>query len=91
MALGKLAMSITFNYVNNTRTEKIMFEIVDMDFPYNAIIGRGTVNIGALAISVMQRARRVSKQERVHIYRHWILGIVLLLGIGYWLTENQRR
>jgi hypothetical protein len=45
MALGKLAMLITFGYVNNTRTEEVMFEIVDMDFPYNAIIGRGTLNI----------------------------------------------
>jgi hypothetical protein len=45
MALGKLAMPITFGYVNNTRTEEVMFEIVDMDFPYNAIIGRRTLNI----------------------------------------------
>jgi hypothetical protein len=45
MALGKLAMPITFGYVNNTRTEEVMFEIVDMEFPYNAIIGRVTLNI----------------------------------------------
>jgi hypothetical protein len=45
MALGKLAMLITFGYVNNTRTNEVMFEIVDIDFPYNAIIGRGTLNI----------------------------------------------
>jgi hypothetical protein len=45
MALGKLTMPITFGYVNNTRTEEVMFEIVDMEFPYNAIIGRGTLTI----------------------------------------------
>jgi hypothetical protein len=45
MAIGKLAMPITFSYVNNTRIEVVMFEIVDMEFPYNAIIGRGTLNI----------------------------------------------
>jgi hypothetical protein len=45
MALGKLSMSITFDYVNNTRTEEVMFEIVDIEFPYNAIIGRGILNI----------------------------------------------
>jgi hypothetical protein len=39
-ALGKLAMLITFGYVNNTRIEEIVFEIVDMEFPYNEIIGR---------------------------------------------------
>jgi hypothetical protein len=32
LALKKLAMPITFSYVNNTRTE-VVFEIVDMDFP----------------------------------------------------------
>jgi hypothetical protein len=45
MALGKLAIPITFEYVNNTRTKEVMFEIVDMDFPYNTIILRGTLNI----------------------------------------------
>ena len=45
MALGKLSMLITFGYVNNTRTEEVMFVIVHMKFPYNAIIGRGTLNL----------------------------------------------
>jgi hypothetical protein len=45
MALGKLPMPITFVYVNNTRTEEVIFEIVDIKFPYNTIIGRGTLNI----------------------------------------------
>jgi hypothetical protein len=44
VALGKITMPITFGYVHNTRTEKIMFDIVDMDYPYNAIIGRGILN-----------------------------------------------
>jgi hypothetical protein len=37
-------MPITFGYVHNTRTEQVVFGIVDMDYPYNAIIGRGTLN-----------------------------------------------
>jgi hypothetical protein len=37
-------MPITFGYVHNTRTEQVVFDIVDMDYPYNAIIGRGTLN-----------------------------------------------
>lgn len=44
MALGKIVMPITFGHVNNTRTEELMFEIVDMEFPYNAFLGRGTLN-----------------------------------------------
>jgi hypothetical protein len=44
VALGKITMSVTFSYVHNTRTEQIVFDIVDMEYPYNAIIGRGTLN-----------------------------------------------
>jgi hypothetical protein len=44
VALGKITMPITFGYVHNTRTEQVCFDIVDMDYPYNAIIGRGTWN-----------------------------------------------
>jgi hypothetical protein len=44
VALGKITMPVTFGYVHNTRTEHVVFDIVDMDYPYNAIIGRGTLN-----------------------------------------------
>jgi deoxyxylulose-5-phosphate synthase len=44
VALGKITMPITFGYVHNTRMEQVVFDIVDMDYPYNAIIGRGTLN-----------------------------------------------
>jgi hypothetical protein len=37
-------MSVTFGYVHNTRSEQVVFDIVDMEYPYNAIIGRGTLN-----------------------------------------------
>jgi hypothetical protein len=44
VALGKITMSVTFGYVHNTRTEQVVFDIVDMEYPYNIIIGRGTLN-----------------------------------------------
>jgi hypothetical protein len=44
VALGKITMLITFGYVHDTRTEQVVFDIVDMEYPYNAIIGRGTLN-----------------------------------------------
>jgi hypothetical protein len=37
-------MPVTFSFVHNTRTKQIVFDIVDMEYPYNAIIGRGTLN-----------------------------------------------
>ena len=45
MALGKLIMPVTFRYVNNTRTVDVMFNVVDMEFPYNVVIRRGTLNV----------------------------------------------
>jgi hypothetical protein len=44
VALRKITMPITFGYVHNTRMEQVVFDIVDMDYPYNAIIGRVTLN-----------------------------------------------
>jgi hypothetical protein len=44
VALGRITMPITFGYVHNTGTEHVDFDIVDMEYPYNAIIGRGTLN-----------------------------------------------
>jgi deoxyxylulose-5-phosphate synthase len=44
VALGKITMPVTLGFVHNTRTEHVVFDIVDMEYPYNAIIGRGTLN-----------------------------------------------
>jgi hypothetical protein len=44
VALGKITMPVTFGYVHNTRTEQVVFDIVDMEYLYNTIIGRGTLN-----------------------------------------------
>jgi hypothetical protein len=44
VALGKMTMSVTFGYVHNTRSGQVDFDIVDMEYPYNAIIGRETLN-----------------------------------------------
>jgi hypothetical protein len=44
VALGKITMPVTFGYVHNIRTEQVVFDIVDMEYPYNTIIGRGMLN-----------------------------------------------
>jgi hypothetical protein len=31
VALGKITMPVTFGFINNTRTEQVVFDIVDMD------------------------------------------------------------
>jgi hypothetical protein len=44
VALDKITMPITFGYVHNTRTEQVVFDNVDIEYPYNTIIGQGTLN-----------------------------------------------
>jgi hypothetical protein len=39
VALDNITIPITFNYAHNTRTEQVVFDVVDMEYPYNAIIG----------------------------------------------------
>jgi hypothetical protein len=38
VALSKITLSLTFGYVHNARTKQVVFDIVDMEYPYNAII-----------------------------------------------------
>jgi hypothetical protein len=44
VTLSKITMPVTFGFIHNTRTEQVVFDIVDMEYPYNAIIGRGRLN-----------------------------------------------
>ena len=43
-AIGKLSLSVSFGDTAYTRTEHITFDVVEMPYPYRAILGRGTVN-----------------------------------------------
>ena len=43
-ALGKKAIPILFEEGERVRTEMIMIDIVNMDYPYTAIFGRGFTN-----------------------------------------------
>jgi hypothetical protein len=44
VALSKITMLVTFGYIHNTRTEQVVFDIVDMEYSYNTIISRGMLN-----------------------------------------------
>ena len=43
-ALGKIPLPVSFGDLSNPRTESITFDVVEMNFPYNAIFGRGLIN-----------------------------------------------
>jgi hypothetical protein len=34
VVLDKITMPVTFGFVHNTRTEQVVFDIVDMEYPY---------------------------------------------------------
>jgi hypothetical protein len=42
--IGKIELPLSFGTAPNARSEKVTFDIVDMVYPYNAIMGRGSIN-----------------------------------------------
>jgi hypothetical protein len=69
LALGKLATHVTFDYVNNTRTEEVVFGIVDIEFPYNAVIGRGELNAFEVILHSAYFYRKIpSNQGIISVY-----------------------
>lgn len=43
-ALGKISLPISLGTIENPRTEHVTFDIVDIQYPYNVILGRGFLN-----------------------------------------------
>ena len=43
-ALRKISLQVSFGEISNPRTELIMFDVVEVNYPYNAILGRETLN-----------------------------------------------
>ena len=43
-ALGKITLPVSFGDLSNPRTEPVTFDVVEMNYPYNAIFGRSLMN-----------------------------------------------
>jgi hypothetical protein len=43
-ALGKVVVPVSFRTVQNARTKYLSFDVVEMFYPYNGILGRGFLN-----------------------------------------------
>jgi hypothetical protein len=63
VAHGKITMPMTLCYVHNTRTKQVVFDIVDMDYPYNAIIGRGTLNAFEAILHLAYLCMKISSHQ----------------------------
>jgi hypothetical protein len=42
--IGKIELPLSFGAAPNERSKQVTFDIVNMDNPYNAIMGRGSIN-----------------------------------------------
>ena len=43
-ALGKISLPVFFGDTSNSRTKHVTFDVVEMNYPYLAIFGRGLIN-----------------------------------------------
>jgi hypothetical protein len=43
-AIGKVVLLVSFETIQNARTEYLSFDVVEMYYPYNGILGRGFLN-----------------------------------------------
>ena len=50
-SIGRIILLVSFRTVSNARREQIAFDVVDMYYPYNALIRRGTLNAFKAVIS----------------------------------------
>ena len=48
--IGKITLLVTFRDQNNSKTEHITFDVVDMLYNYNAIFGRGVINVFSIVL-----------------------------------------
>jgi hypothetical protein len=48
--MGSISLPVTFGNICNAHTRYITFNVVDMNYPYNAIFGRGLLNTFEVAL-----------------------------------------
>jgi hypothetical protein len=66
--MGKIELPLSFGVAPNARSEQITFDIVDMVYPYNAIMGQGSINkfeaaIHGLYLCMKIRVRKARSQS----------------------------
>jgi hypothetical protein len=44
MPIGSVSLLVSFTSLHNTRTKDITFDVVEMNYPYNAMFRRGLIN-----------------------------------------------
>jgi hypothetical protein len=67
--INKIELPLSFGTAPNTRSEQVTFDIVDMVYPYNAIMGRGSINKFEAAIHGLYLCMKIlGPQGTITIY-----------------------
>jgi hypothetical protein len=64
-SIGRIVFPVLFVTVSNARTEQIVFDAVDIHYPYNALFGRGTLNAFEAVISYSYLCMKMPTINRV--------------------------
>jgi hypothetical protein len=62
--LGSISLLVSFGSPANPHTEYIIFDVVDMSYPYNAIFGRGLLNTFEAALTIKIRFSKSETKAR---------------------------
>jgi hypothetical protein len=65
--IGKIELPLSFGTTPNARSEQVTFDIVDMIYPYNAILGRGSINKFEEAIHGLYLCMKITGPQGVII------------------------
>jgi hypothetical protein len=68
--IGKIELSLSFDMTPNARSEQVTFDIVNMVYPYNAIMERGSINKFEAAIHRLYLCMKIpGPQGVITVYR----------------------
>jgi hypothetical protein len=63
--VGKIELHLSFGVAPNARSEQVTFDIVDMVYPYNTIMGRGSINKFEAAIHGLYLCMKIPDPQGV--------------------------
>jgi hypothetical protein len=63
--MGKIELPLSFGVAPNARSEQVTFDIIDMVYPYNAIMGRGSINKFEAAIHGLYLCMKIPGSQGV--------------------------
>jgi copper chaperone CopZ len=67
--VGKIELPLSFGVAPNARSEQVTFDIVDMVYPYNAIMGRSSINKFEAAIHGLYLCMKITgPQGMITVY-----------------------